>query len=212
MSFRRNDNTEIINAMKTAITLDTCIFENYNMNTETMLKHLEPILKTGVKFVLSEIVMLELKNHYETTYRTVSRSLLAAHKKLSGFTANRSVFEKLEELTDLLQTEKASDTALNLFISETKSEIIPYRNVTLTEIMDAYFKTDAPFRSGKKKAEFPDAIAVYSLDRWAAHGDCRIAAISSDNDWNVFAEKLPERWTCDKTIDAAVKRLGNGGR
>jgi len=193
--------------MKTVLTLDTCIFENYSMNTETMLKHLGPLLDKKMKFVLSEIILLELQSHYETTYRTVSRSFEAAHKKLLSFTSNPHVFDKLNELAELLQTEKASDTALGRFIKETKSEIIPYNNITLAEVMDAYLKTDAPFRTGRKKAEFPDAIAVYSLDKWAASNEYKIAAISSDNDWNVFAEKNPARWNCSKTIDAAVKRI-----
>ncbi|MCL2017503.1 MAG: PIN domain-containing protein [Alphaproteobacteria bacterium] len=194
--------------MNIFLTLDTCVFENYNMNTETMLKHLTPVLKADTKFVLSEIVLLELKSHYETTYRAVSRSIESVQKKLSSFTNNQAVFNKVAELQNFLQKEKASNNALDKYIKETKTEIIPYGNITLNEVVHAYFNMDAPFRPGKKKAEFPDAIAVYSLDKWAANNNCKIMAISSDNDWCVFAEKYPERWSCDKTIEAAVKRLG----
>ena len=193
--------------MKTLLTLDTCIFENYNMNTDTMLRHLEPAIKADVEFILSEIVFLELKSHYETTYRVVSRTLDSAHKKLQSFTTNQNIFNQIQNLQTSLQNEKASDNELGRFIKETKSKIIQYQNITLNEVVDAYFKMDAPFRPGKKKAEFPDAIALYSLDKWATAGGRKITAISCDNDWNVFAEKYPERWTCNKTIDLAMKRL-----
>ena len=41
---------------------------------------------------------------------------------------------------------------------------------------------------GKRKAEFPDAMALLSLEEWARRKDTKVLAVSSDGGWKAFAE------------------------
>lgn len=46
-----------------------------------------------------------------------------------------------------------------------------------------------PFSNPKKKAEFPDAVTLLSLENWAETNDYKILAISGDGDWAAFGEQ-----------------------
>ena len=56
-------------------------------------------------------------------------------------------------------------------------------------LLRLYFSSSPPFGVGKKKSEFPDAIALLSLERWAKSNGKHILAVSGDKDWAAFAEK-----------------------
>ena len=52
-----------------------------------------------------------------------------------------------------------------------------------------YFQNLAPFKeSGNKKSEFPDAIALLSLQYWVKENNKNLLAVSMDNDWKDFAQ------------------------
>ena len=52
-----------------------------------------------------------------------------------------------------------------------------------------YFLHCAPFKElGNKKNEFPDAIALLSLQSWAEENNENLLAVSLDNDWKNFAQ------------------------
>ena len=56
--------------------------------------------------------------------------------------------------------------------------------------MDLYFTNSAPFKEvGSKKNEFPDAIALLALEKWAIENNKEILAVSVDNDWKRFSEE-----------------------
>jgi hypothetical protein len=68
--------------------------------------------------------------------------------------------------------------------------VIPVGAVPMRDLMQLYFIGGPPFsRSGKKKNEFPDAIALLSLEEWAKTNDKHILAVSGDKDWEAYAEK-----------------------
>ena len=210
------------------LTIDTCIFINYNMNTDRMLELLQPLIEQECKFILSEITVKELNKHYELPYVAMSKSIKCIQSNLPLFSDNQDIMNKFTDFTESLLKEKVSNNPLDKFIKTTKTEIIPYENVTLRSIMESYFGTDLPFHS-KKKAEFPDAVAIYSLDQWLTDFNAqinppqsdtihqsnptvpnpivKINAISSDSDWNLFSEKFPNRWMCYKSIEMAVKQM-----
>lgn len=51
-----------------------------------------------------------------------------------------------------------------------------------------YFLHQAPFKeTGNKKNEFPDAIALLSLQSWAEENNKKLLAVSSDKDWIDFS-------------------------
>jgi hypothetical protein len=55
--------------------------------------------------------------------------------------------------------------------------------------MKLYFETKAPFEGAKdKKSEFPDAIALISLENWAEENGLNLIAVSADKGWKAFSD------------------------
>lgn len=53
-----------------------------------------------------------------------------------------------------------------------------------------YFEAKAPFeQEGKNKSEFPDAIALLSLEKWSKENKKKILVISKDSGWARFCEE-----------------------
>lgn len=59
---------------------------------------------------------------------------------------------------------------------------LDYSGVDLREIMDWYFRQKAPFGSGDKRKEFPDALAFVAVRDHAAAAKAPVAVISRDKD------------------------------
>ena len=62
-------------------------------------------------------------------------------------------------------------------------------SVDLPKLIDDYFQITPPFGMGKKRKEFPDAIAAHSLLNWAKENRKKISIISNDKDWMKFCER-----------------------
>ncbi|PJJ96996.1 hypothetical protein CO611_07480 [Lysobacteraceae bacterium NML03-0222] len=79
---------------------------------------------------------------------------------------------------------------LENFIRKSGIEIIKSEEYCEIEyLIDMYFSHRAPFKeSGNKKNEFPDAIALLSLEHWAKLNNKNLLVVSADNDWKDFSE------------------------
>lgn len=69
------------------------------------------------------------------------------------------------------------------FLDHFQVEFLQYEEVSLVQIMDWYFKGKAPFGTGKKSKEFPDAVSFASIAAYAKRSDQRVAVVSGDTDW-----------------------------
>ena len=66
-----------------------------------------------------------------------------------------------------------------------------------------YFGCEAPFEVGsEKKNEFPDALALMSLETWAENNDVKILAVSSDKGWERYADSSSRIDVLDNLSDA----------
>ncbi|MDF1835009.1 MAG: PIN domain-containing protein, partial [Alteraurantiacibacter sp. bin_em_oilr2.035] len=76
------------------------------------------------------------------------------------------------------------------FIEGTGAEVVPANLATVDGLLKAYFEPTVPFEaSGDKKSEYPDAIALMSLEQWARSSGRTILAASPDKGWKAFADK-----------------------
>ena len=73
------------------------------------------------------------------------------------------------------------------------SPILPKRvegNVSHDEVIRRYFATEPPFSTKeRKKSEFPDALALLSLERWATQNKSLVLLVSADGDWKKLVEQ-----------------------
>ena len=96
--------------------------------------------------------------------------------------------QRLDELVEAaISPEEATRKSLSNFESATQMEVISVDHADVVDLVRRYFDRSAPFGVAGKKNEFPDAIALLSLEKWAEREQKRILAVSTDSDWTEFA-------------------------
>jgi len=178
--------------MYDAITVDTNIFDEQHLNLEGgLLKQLYQFKDGGPKFILSEIVLREVAKHLQDKTQKTSAALQSVITRSGA----EGLFppEKVKELEDTfkgaLSPSDAGKVRMTTFCVNTGCEIIPADQADMKRLIAAYFEPTPPFEdSGKKKNEFPDAIALMTLEDWAKKNLKYILAISKDEGWKRFAE------------------------
>lgn len=75
-------------------------------------------------------------------------------------------------------------------------------HVDVGRLVENYFASKPPF-SDKKKTEFPDALALFSLENWANKNNIQILAVSGDKDWMTFCE-TSEEIDCIEDLGKAI--------
>ncbi|WP_162897131.1 PIN domain-containing protein [Chromobacterium rhizoryzae] len=175
-----------------AITIDTSIFEKNGLKFDSgILKSLSQFKEKPAGIILSEIVINEIYLHLEKKVFESKKSIENALKDASHYSLldpqySEEISAKLKELNN--NKEIALDI-IKKFIHDTSTKIIhAEENIRVSELIKRYFSSTPPFAdSGKKKNEFPDAIALLSLESYAEKKKTKVLAISTDKDWANFA-------------------------
>ncbi|NEQ78670.1 MAG: DUF4935 domain-containing protein, partial [Okeania sp. SIO2C9] len=176
-----------------ALTLDTSIFDAQGLKLESgLLRQLEQFQDNSTRLILSEVVREEVLSHLtmkvKEAQKLIEKSLKQAKEHL------RVEPQHLEDIKKLLCYErKAQEIAserFSQFVKLTSLEIVEAQDyVMVSDLIQRYFKAKPPFsETGKKKNEFPDAIALMSLERWANKNQTKIIVVTSDQDWKNFCQ------------------------
>lgn len=177
-----------------AISVDTSIFDEKGLKLESgILKTLEQFKGKPSHLILSEIVVREVQAHLKKKAKDARSSVVKAireskaHLSVSGYIAASASDALVPEVDD----DEVAKKRLEAFVNNTGAEIIlATGRVELDEIIKKYFQAEPPFEeSGKKKSEFPDAIALMSLESWAKEHHTKVLTVAKDGDWKRFAEK-----------------------
>ena len=79
---------------------------------------------------------------------------------------------------------------MSAFLDRCGAIVIDSSGVALKEVTDMYFASEPPFEeAGEKKSEFPDAIALLSLERWARDNKKKILVVSKDKGRKAFCDE-----------------------
>lgn len=176
-----------------AITLDTNIFTNNGYALEHgLLKQLEQFKQGSVKFILSEIVFREVLRHITTENKTIRANLDTAINRAKSKKLLRKTIA--EQFVALIQNELSPEILakerLETFQKNTGFETIKADSAEIAELIKLYFNYSPPFENNsEKKNEFPDAIALLSLEKYAQEKNLKILAVSKDRGWVNFAAK-----------------------
>ena len=175
------------------ITLDTSIFDgNGNRFEEGYLAQLSQFVTTPVLFVISDVVEGEVIRHV-TNSASEARTKVLASLKDAGNPWQIS-FEKraatADEIFGTVQPEEIARRRFSKFKELTSLYTIESAGqVDITKMLGFYFAGEPPFGKGAaKKNEFPDAIALMSLESWAKAQNHIMLAVSKDNDWKNFGK------------------------
>jgi hypothetical protein len=178
-----------------AISIDTSIFDQYNLNLESgLFAQLSQFNEGTHKFILADIVVAEVRQHMiiqaERAFEQLSLSLRNGHKYGLVTSSAKQHADLLS--AQMIQASDAVDERIASMQARTDFEKVPARLAKIEDVLDRYFRGLAPFDSSPdKKNEFPDAIALLSLEQWAKSHDARVILVSKDKGWANFAKASP---------------------
>lgn len=188
-----------------AFTIDTDIANRNGLRFESgLLAQLNQFKYAPVQFILSDIVRREIHRHLVIQVTEASERLNSALVKAEDAGLIGRDHQDWNEKFEALQPSKSvAGERLNAFVQATGATIIPSNLASMDNLVARYFAPKAPFEAtGKKKNEFPDAIALLSMESWAKNENKRILAVSLDNGWKAFAEKSEHIDVLDNLADA----------
>lgn len=194
-----------------AITIDNSTLKGrgYNFH-EGLLAQLNQFKKSPVQVIQTDIVHNEAVKHISqeiSKARTsVDQALRSASKHLK--IRNQAIDAAMKMLSIDGEDKEVAEARLAEFYGRIGAQKINSADhVDLSTLMDMYFHTVAPFETGKdKKNEFPDAIALLSIEGWADKNDLNIIAVSEDKGWIAFAEHS-ERITLVSSLSEALEKF-----
>ncbi|OYQ40915.1 hypothetical protein CHU94_07250 [Rhodoferax sp. TH121] len=183
-----------------ALLIDTSIFDGNGLRLEKgLLGKLTQFKRSPVAFLMPDVICGEVKTHLEQKIRA-SRSALEKSINEAGdhlFFDGNTLNDAKAMLLDSKEIEGLADSRLEDFLEKTgalKLECADHLNIS--SLLDQYFSNKAPFsESGKKKNEFPDAITLMAVEKWAEKNEKLVLAIAQDSDWSRYCEQS-ERLKC----------------
>lgn len=177
-----------------AITVDTSIFDEKGKRlTKGLFSQLTQFERHPAKLVFSDVVLMEMKRHLIDRLKSAkarfSPELAEAWEALGM--EREQIQDLLTELRQRPSLEEICDEQFGKFIQESSAEILLAEEfVPMGELLRMYFERKPPFEeSNPKKSEFPDAIALQTLEAWASKTGENLLVVSKDKDWKGFCEK-----------------------
>ena len=186
-----------------ALSIDTQTIETKGYNFDKgLLRQLKQFSDGPIDIVISQVVAWELLSHLRSKTREAKDAVESAHRKamIFGLKSENDI-----PFSPELDTDAIAITRLRSYLNSIGAEIIMFDDVLTRELMSMYTKRLPPF-SDKKKNEFPDAIALLSLEKWAEKNDKQILAVSGDKDWAAYAAQS-ERIDVVSDLSSALEAL-----
>lgn len=185
-----------------AITLDTSIFEAQGLKLESgLLKQLEQFRYSSTKLVISEIVKQEILSHLTEKTKNAKIAIENSLKQARDYwqAEEHDIEEIKKQVFGNREVQEIVTNRFNRFVEATSLEIIEAQDyLIVSNLIQKYFQSEPPFsETGKKKNEFPDAIALISLEAWANTNKTKVIVVTSDNDWKSFCSYSEQLFAID---------------
>lgn len=178
-----------------AFTIDTSVFDNHGIALERgLFRQLRQFKDSPIQFILSDIVHREVWKHLlEKTKDARGKVATAVRAANAQQLASEPDIARASEMLSPadLADENIVDRRLSDFYEATGAQSVDSStHVNIKRLVGMYFESLAPFEgAGDKKSEFPDALALLSLEAWADRNSLTVLAVSTDKGWKDFAEQ-----------------------
>ncbi|MEY4591277.1 MAG: hypothetical protein RIR18_172 [Pseudomonadota bacterium] len=198
--------TKVLDGKITALSIDTCIFvDKGNRLNNGVFKHLEQFKENTFQLVFSEVTIKEVLSHISKDAEEAKQKMASGLRRVGFYwpleTNHKALAEKMlgGELPKSVASKQVKD-----FVTRCGAEIIEAKtSVDLSVVLSRYFNVQAPFETaGEKKSEFPDAIALLSLEDWAAKHDTTILLVTKDKGCKRFCDESACLVAIDDLTDA----------
>ena len=177
-----------------AISVDTCIFSKFGYRLDQgVLRRLEQFKENAFQMVFSEVTIRELMRHIESCSEEKKTKFLSGLKGVAKFwnigsdKQSTIIKELLQELTPKELAKKRVDD----FLTRCGAKVIEAKKaLNVSQLLKYYFEVLPPFeKSSDKKAEFPDAIALLSLESWAEKTNASVLFVTNDKGCKRYCEQ-----------------------
>jgi hypothetical protein len=198
------------------ITLDNSILKGRGYNLYNgLLAQMSQFKESPVMVLQTDVVHNEAVKHLgvsikEARYK-IKNLLRTAGLRLR---VQPDAIDSAEKLLSVDGSDaKIAEVWLEEYYESIGAEILYTGKYTdLSELLNMYFSNEAPFAAdGNKKNEFPDAIALLALEKWASDNNKNIVAVSEDSDWMRYSEGS-DRITVIRSLDDALQQFQSQNR
>ncbi len=190
----------------TALTLDSSILieEGLTLDSELIIR-LKQFKDSPTNIVMSTIILREIRQKLFDTLRSRRQKLndVAKYSLKDGLIKEDEQATFVSIISGMKSADQCTDQRLVKFKNDYGVEEIGFAEVSFESVVDDYFDGIPPFAdAGSKKHEFPDAIALRSLENWAKKNDQFLLCVSSDKDWHDFCASSDHLNCVDNLADA----------
>lgn len=191
----------------TGISLDTSAFDRQRRGLERgLLRRLQQFADSDIQLVLSDVVLKELRAHMVEDAVEAHADLKKTLKKLEGSCqVAHTATEKISaELLVAGAPEDVAGKRIEAFLDVTDGIVLEAKDANpLEEVLARYFDIKPPFgRKESKRHEFPDAIALLTLNNWAKTKGTMLLVVTHDNDWKAYIEQSESLVAIDDLAEA----------
>jgi hypothetical protein len=187
-----------------ALSIDSNILRGQRYNFDGgILKQLEQFHGSPVQIVQPDVIHSEGVQHLSSEIAEALKAARGNLRTLAKYADNSEISKfGASHLQDINPALMAEDKLKN-FYQRINGMVIASSRVSINDLMRMYFSTEAPFEStNDKKHEFPDAIALLTLESWAIGNDKRTVLVSKDKGWHAFAKGSPYLHVVEDLPDA----------
>lgn len=175
----------------TILSLDTNVFSRSRNNLESgIISYLSQFADSEVDLVLSDVVVAELRTHIKSSAISARKFLKQSIKEIQKAKFNNEESHR-NTILDILKSEEPKDLAerrVSNFLASAEARVIRSNEfLPVDELLLSYFEFMPPFENNeKKKHEFPDAMALGSLESYAQEMQKMILVVSNDKGWKKY--------------------------
>jgi hypothetical protein len=121
---------------------------------------------------------------------TKASAVLALNKLARTWNADATIGDKaISTLTGGIDPSEMAKRSWCEYVELVGAEILSASSVPASDLFSRYEQVLPPFEDKKdKKHEFPDAIALLTLEAWAIENNAKVLAVSHDVGWQKFCD------------------------
>ena len=176
-----------------AVFLDTSVLagQQYNFASTALRTFVPAATARGLKLLLPEPTEQEVRRQIRERSNEALAALNQARRH-APFLAKWPHFPQrtLPARVDL-ELSRIASAEWQQFLSQFSVVKLDYSTLDMAKVMSWYDNVRPPFREGKKRKEFPDALAIALLEAYADKQQSFIAVVSEDQDFKLACDLAP---------------------
>jgi PIN domain len=176
-----------------AVFIDTSIFagQQYNYGSTALATFIPAAKSAGMNLLLPNPTEREVRRQIRARAKEALEALEVARRRAPFLTKWKGFPKPAQAHIDDWEVARLAVTEWETFLGQFAVVRIGYEGLNMAQVMDWYDQSLAPFREGKKRKEFPDALAISLLAAYAEKHHCFIAVASEDQDFKGACERFP---------------------